>query len=71
MHFAYKIKLIIAVICYQNLPIGQRTFALLDSSKSINIKSISTAATVYLCQLLFKIARIIVYTVFSLGNWNL
>ena len=30
------------------IPIGQRPFALLDSSKSINIKSISTAATVYL-----------------------
>ena len=30
------------------LPIGQRPIALLDSSKSINIKSISTAATVYL-----------------------
>ena len=31
-----------------NLPIGQRPIALLDSSKSINIKSISTAATIYL-----------------------
>ena len=30
------------------LPIGQRPFALLDSSKSIYIKSISTAATIYL-----------------------
>ena len=30
------------------LPIGQRPIALLDSSKSINIKSISTAATIYL-----------------------
>ena len=30
------------------IPIGQRPIALLDSSKSINIKSISTAATVYL-----------------------
>ena len=30
------------------IPIGQRPFALLDSSKSINIKSISTAATIYL-----------------------
>ena len=30
------------------LPIGQRPIALLDSSKSINIKSISTAATLYL-----------------------
>ena len=30
------------------LPIGQRPLALLDSSKSINIKSISTAATIYL-----------------------
>ena len=30
------------------LPIGQRPIALLDSSKSINIKSNSTAATVYL-----------------------
>ena len=29
------------------LPIGQRPIALLDSSKSINIKSISTAATVF------------------------
>ena len=33
---------------YNNLPIGQRPIALLDSSKSINIKSISTAATIYL-----------------------
>ena len=30
------------------VPIGQRPIALLDSSKSINIKSISTAATIYL-----------------------
>ena len=30
------------------IPIGQRPIALLDSSKSINIKSISTAATIYL-----------------------
>ena len=30
------------------IPIGHRTIALLDSSKSINIKSISTAATIYL-----------------------
>ena len=30
------------------LPIGQRPIALLESSKSINIKSISTAATIYL-----------------------
>ena len=33
------------VIC---IPIRQRPIALLDSSKSINIKSISTAATIYL-----------------------
>ena len=31
-----------------NLPIGQRPIALLDSSRSININSISTAATIYL-----------------------
>ena len=30
------------------IPIGQRPIALLDSSKSINIKSNSTAATIYL-----------------------
>ena len=30
------------------IPIGQRPIALLDSSKSFNIKSISTAATIYL-----------------------
>ena len=30
------------------IPIGQRPIALLDSSKSINIKSISTGATIYL-----------------------
>ena len=35
-------------ISMNNVPIGQRPFALLDSSKSINIKSISTAATIYL-----------------------
>ena len=33
---------------HTRLPIGQRPIALLDSSKSINIKSISTAATIYL-----------------------
>ena len=30
------------------IPIGQRPIALLESSKSINIKSISTGATIYL-----------------------
>ena len=33
---------------YATIPIGQRPIALLDSSKSINIKSTSTAATIYL-----------------------
>ena len=53
------------------IPIGQRQIALLDSSKSIKIISISSAATVYLMSTLFKIARLIIYTVCSLGNWKL
>ena len=40
------------------LPIGQRPIALLDSSKSINIKSISTAATVYLMSTVLQNCKI-------------
>ena len=50
------------------IPIGRRQITLVDSSKSINIKSISTAATVYLMSTLFKIARFIVYTVCFTGK---
>ena len=59
------------VTFFNIIPIGQRPIALLDSSKSVNNNSISTAATVYLMSTLFNIARLIVYTVCSLGNWNL
>ena len=53
------------------LPIGQRPIALLDSSKSINIKSISIAATIYLMSTALQNFKIFVYTVCSLGNWKL
>ena len=44
-YLVLKVQIVFKSIC---IPIGQRPIALLDSSKSINIKSISTAATIYL-----------------------
>ena len=41
-------------ICKNLLPIGQRPIALLDSSRSINIKFIFTAATIYLMSTAFQ-----------------
>ena len=46
--FLSKVWLIFFILKRKALPIGQRPIALQDSSKSINIKSISTAATIYL-----------------------
>ena len=37
----------LANLTFINIPIGHRPIALLDSSQSINIKSISKAATIY------------------------
>ena len=51
------------------LPIGQRPIALLDSSKSINIKPISTAATVYLMSTALQNCKI--NCLYSVLPWKL
>ena len=51
------------------LPIGQRPIALLDSSKSINIKSISTVATIYLMSTALQKCKI--NCLYSVLPWKL
>ena len=69
----HVLALLVTEIHLKILPIGQRPIALLDSSKSINIKSISTAATIYLMSTALQNCKInCLYSVLTgkLGNYN-